>query len=65
MPVGVVSWLQFRLCDMWVVTTTDGKKYKFDTFEMASLAAMMRFGYDGYSIEDEDETKETEADEGV
>ena len=50
---------------MWVVTTTDGKKYKFDSFEVASLAAMMRFGYDGYSIEDEDETKETEADEGV
>ena len=50
---------------MWVVTTTDGKKYKFDTFEVASLAAMMRFGYDGYSIKDEDETKEGEDNESI
>ena len=49
---------------MWVVTTTDGRKYRYESYEFAFLAARTMFGWDGYSIKDEDEIEEKE-DEGL
>lgn len=50
---------------MWVVTTSDGREYKYESYEMALLSAQAQSGWDGYSIVDEDEIKETETDESL
>ena len=39
---------------MWVVTASDGKEYRFESFEAASLYAELMLG-PGYTIENEDE----------
>lgn len=35
---------------MWVVTTTDGREYVYDTFEAAYWAGRELFGSNGYTI---------------
>lgn len=40
---------------MWTVTTTDGREYKYDSFEAAFLAARTLFGWDGYTITKDDD----------
>ena len=35
---------------MWTVTTTDGRQYRYGSFEAAVLAARTLFGWDGYTI---------------
>ena len=39
---------------MYVVTTTDGREYRYDSYEAAFLATRTLFGWNGYTIEDED-----------
>ena len=39
---------------MWTVTTTDGRKYHYDSFECAFLASRTLFGWEGYTITDEE-----------
>lgn len=39
---------------MWTITTTDGRKYHYGSFEACFLAARTLFGWDGYKITDED-----------
>ena len=40
---------------MWVVTTTDGREYRYGDFESAFLAARTLFGWEGYTITNTDE----------
>ena len=37
---------------MFAVKTTDGREYRYDTFESAFLAARTLFGWEGYTITD-------------
>jgi len=39
---------------MYVVTTTDGREYRYDSYEAAFLAARTLFGWNGYTITNED-----------
>lgn len=39
----------------WVVTTSDGRKYRYADFESAALAARNLFGWDGYTITKDDD----------
>lgn len=39
-----------NLKKMWIVTTTDGRQYMYDSFEAAFLAARTLFGWEGYTI---------------
>lgn len=43
-----IQWL------MWVVTASDGKEYRFESFEAASLYAGQMLS-PGYTIENDDE----------
>lgn len=40
---------------MWVVTTTDGREYRYGSFEAAYLAARTLFGWEGYKITSEED----------
>lgn len=40
---------------MWIVTTADGREYRYGSLESAVLAARERFGGEGYTITNEDE----------
>lgn len=39
----------------WVVTTSDGRKYYYASFEACFLAARTLFGWEGYTITNTDE----------
>ena len=39
----------------WVVTTSDGRQYRYADFESAVLAARNLFGWDGYTITKDDD----------
>lgn len=43
------------MCNMWTVTTSDGRTYTYRDFESAYLAARTLFGWDGYTITNTEE----------
>lgn len=46
---------------MWIVTTTDGREYRYSSFEAAFLAARTLFGWEGYTITKADGSEEIRA----